>query len=91
MEGAIAARISINASTAAGGHIFSRAGPKFGVNISPHVCVEIFTSLFSSICSKIFTVFPSVDAEIFFRPRAQERQVGRPDYSGRRRASKRSA
>ena len=91
MEGAIAARISINASTAAGGNIFARAGPKIGVNIYPHVCVKIFTSLVSSIGAKIFTVFPSVDAEIFFRPCAQERQIGRPDYSGRRRASGRSA
>jgi hypothetical protein len=91
MEGAIAARIGINASTAAGGDIFSRAGAKIGVNISPHVCVKIFTSLFSSIGAKIFTVSPRVDAEIFFRPRAQERQIGRPDYSGRRRASERFA
>jgi len=87
MEAAIAARIRFNASTAADNHIFSRACPEIGANISPHAGAKIGASLSSSIGVKTFSVFPRVDAEIFSSPRGQERQIGQPDYSGRRRAS----
>ena len=88
MEAAVAARIKFNASTAApGNHIFSRACPEIGANIFPHSCAKIFTSLCSSIDAKIFSVFHRACAKIFSRPRCQERKIGRPDYSGRRRAS----
>jgi hypothetical protein len=87
MEAAIAARIRFNASTATDNHIFSRACPEIGANISPHAGAKIGASLSSSIGVKTFSVFPRVDAEIFSSPRGQERQIGQPDYSGRRRAS----
>jgi hypothetical protein len=115
MEGAVAARVNFNASTAAA-HISSRAGPKIGVNIFPRVNAKIFSSLFFSVRDKTSTdvshyvsdeIFADIsrhvsdktiadislraDDEIFFRSHAQERQTGRSDYSGRRRASERFA
>jgi hypothetical protein len=85
MEAATAARNNINASPAAGVHIFSRAVHKIGVNVFSHAVHKIgvnvfshagdkiFTSLFSSIGAKIGAVFPRVAAESFSRSRAQGR------------------
>jgi hypothetical protein len=71
MEAATAARININASPAAGGHIFSRGVNKIGVNIFPHAVPKIFTSLISSIGAKIGAAFPRVADESFSRSRGQ--------------------
>ena len=54
MEGAVAARVNFNASTAAA-HVSSRAGPKIGVNIFPRVNAKILTSLFFSVSDKTIT------------------------------------
>src|SRR5215510_2841518 len=54
MEGAVAARVNFNASTAAA-HISSRAGPNIGDGIFPRVDSKIFASLFFSVRDKIFT------------------------------------
>ena len=92
MEGAVAARVNFNASTTAGSHISSCAGPRIGANIFPRVNAKIGASLFFSVSDKIFAdISLRADDEIFFRPHAQERQTSRSDYSGRRRASERFA
>ena len=54
MEGAVAARVNFNASTAAA-HSSSRAGPKIGVNIFPRVNAKIFSSFFFSVRDKTST------------------------------------
>ncbi|HMB28358.1 MAG TPA: hypothetical protein VKS99_09645 [Blastocatellia bacterium] len=55
MEGAVAARVNFNASTTAGVHISSRAGPGIGANIFPRVNAKIFNSLFFSFSDKTST------------------------------------
>ncbi|HKC88479.1 MAG TPA: hypothetical protein VKG02_21005 [Blastocatellia bacterium] len=66
MEGAVAARVNFNASTTAGGHISSRAGPGIDANIFPRVNAEIFNSPFFSVSDKTSTdVSNYVSDEIF--------------------------